>query len=65
MPSLFSLLQDYILVVTKCKFMCPMHMEAKLNIRVWSRERFIAGQYKETGGLCPTNPELLKGAKHF
>ena len=28
------------------------------NVRVWSRERFIAGPYEETGGFCPKSPEL-------
>ena len=35
--------------VPKHKFLCPMHSEAKQtqNIRVWSRQRFIAGACKE------------------
>ena len=50
-------------LVNKRKFVCPMDSEAKQyrNIRVWSRERFIAGPCKEMGGLCPANPELLEG----
>ena len=47
--------------VTKCKFVCPMHPEAKQYWNVWSRERFIAGPCKEMGGSCPKNPNSPKG----
>ena len=38
----------------------PTHSEAKQyqNVGVCSRERFIAGPCKETGGSCLKNPEL-------
>ena len=44
--------------------MCPTHSEAKQyqNIGVWSRERFIAGSFKENGWLTlRKTPELLEG----
>ena len=36
-------------LLLKCKFMCPMHSEDKQyqNVGVWSRDRFIAGPCKE------------------
>ena len=42
--------------------MCLMHSEAKqyLNVRVESRERFIAGLCKEMSGSCLKEPELSK-----
>jgi len=41
--------------VAECKSVCLMHSEPKQygNVRVWSREKFIAGSCKETGALCP------------
>lgn len=30
------------------------------NVGAWSRGRFIARPYMETGGSCPQNPKLLK-----
>ena len=52
-----------VLIVTKSKFSCLTHIEAKQtrNIRVWSKEKFIEGPCKERGGLCPQNPKRLKG----
>ena len=41
--------------------MCPMHTEAKQDIGIWSRERFIEGPCKEMGVSCPQNPEFFKG----
>ena len=40
--------------VIKCKSVCLTHSETKQyqNVRVWSRERFIAEPCKETGGSC-------------
>ena len=40
--------------------MCPKHSEAKQyqNVGVWSRERFIAGPCKETGGSYLKTPKL-------
>ena len=40
-----------------------MQSEAKQtrNLGVRSRERFIAGACKKTGGLCPPNPKVLEG----
>ena len=37
------------------------------NVRVWSRERFIAGPCKEMGGSCPEKPQAPRrvSAKHF
>ena len=56
-------------VVTECKFVCLMHGETKQyrNVRVWSRERFIAGPCKETDGLCPQKSRTPQrvSAKHF
>lgn len=42
----------------KCKFVCPVHCEAKRyqNVRACSRERFIAGPGEEMGGSCPKKP---------
>ena len=39
-----------------------MHSEAKgyQRVGVWSRESFVAGPQKETGGSCLQNPELPK-----
>ena len=51
--------------VTEHKFVCPMHHEAKQyqNIRIWSRERFIAGSCKEMAASCP--PKTLNSLKAF
>ena len=48
------------LSVIECKSVCPTHSQAKQyqNVGVWSRERFIAGPCKETGGSCLKNPQL-------
>ena len=54
-------------IVTECKFMCPMHSEAKQfqNVGVWSRERLISGLCKEMRRRQwhPT-PVLLPGKSH-
>ena len=66
----------------RCKHWLPRHVDVSpntcsrawytgqtnQNIRVWSRERFIAGWCKETGGSCPTpRPQTLWNisAKHL
>ena len=46
-------------IVTEQRFLCPMRIEAKPTITS-SREGFITGPYKETGGSCPKSLELLK-----
>ena len=42
--------------------MCPTHSEAHhiLNIRLWHREKFIIGSYKQMGGSCPKNPKVTE-----
>ena len=49
--------------ITELRFMCPTHSETKQyrHVGSLSRERFIAGPHKETGGSCPPNPELPEG----
>ena len=56
----------------ECKFLCPMHSEAKQpwNVAVWSRERFSSGPCKESdsmGGSCPQKPWTPRrfSARHF
>ena len=36
----------------------PTHSDTKQYIRVWNRERFIAGLCKDMNGSCLKNPKL-------
>lgn len=49
-------------IVTKSKLLCLTYSEAKRyqNVRVWNRERFIAGPWKATGGSWPPNIKFPK-----
>lgn len=49
--------------VTKCKFVCLMHGEAKQNkmLELGAEKGLLQGQARRTRGACPPNPELLKG----
>ena len=50
------------LTVTKYKFQCPMHSEARQTETLeWGRERFIAGSCKELGGSCLKDAKLSEG----
>lgn len=52
-----------VLIVTKSKFSCLTHIEAKQtrNIRVWSKEKFIAGPCKKSGQLYSKKLKLPDG----
>ena len=49
--------------VTEHKFMCPTQEVKQNGTSVGSRERFIAGPCKETGGCCPQvqTPQRVSG----
>ena len=51
--------------ITKSKFVCLMPREAKQcqNVRVWSRERVIAGPRKDKGWLLAPSPKPSKASQ--
>lgn len=50
-------------LLTKSKFMCPMHSEAKQNeiLAFGAQTDLLQGQARRMGDLCPPKPKLPKG----
>ena len=56
-------------VVTKCKFVCPMHSEVKQTktSEFGAEKGSLQGHARGTGGSCPPKPQTPPriSAKHF
>ena len=61
-PQEYFRLPSGLVALLKSKILCLMYSEVKQyqNARVWNRERFITGPWKEMGGSWPPNVKFPK-----